>query len=141
MRLTGQRSRPAKAYRSGARVVHLSGLLLIRRHDNAAAIMTDDNPAYEGCGDQNTLHQVVNHSVEEYVRGDVHMNSVESARSLLKRSIVGSYHRLSEKHLPAYLNEFEFRFNNRKNPNLFRDTLLKLIEARVLQYKALTKSA
>jgi hypothetical protein len=54
--------------------------------------------------------------------------------SLLKRSIVGSYHHLSVRHLPAYLKETEFRFNNRDNRYLFRDTLMKLVQAETLSY-------
>ena len=73
--------------------------------------------------------------------GDVHTNSIENAWSLFKRSIVGSYHKVSAKHLDAYLDEFEWRFNNRKNPYLFRDTILKLIASPNLEYKQLTKEA
>ena len=58
--------------------------------------------------------------------------------SLFKRSVIGSYHQVSAKHLDAYLDEFEWRFNNRKNPYLFRDTLLKLIESDSLPYEQLT---
>jgi hypothetical protein len=57
--------------------------------------------------------------------------------SLLKRSLVGSYHQLSAKHLPAYLDEFTFRYNNRHNDYLFRDTLMKLVGAEKLEYKEL----
>lgn len=53
------------------------------------------------------------------------------------RPIVGSYHHLSARHLPAYLDEMAFRFNNRDNPYLFRDTLMKLIGAESLPYQAL----
>lgn len=77
------------------------------------------------------------HRQEEWVRGDVYTNTVESAWSLLKRSIVGSYHRLSAKHLEAYLAEFEFRFNNRENEHLFRDTLTRLLRAENLPYSKL----
>jgi hypothetical protein len=52
---------------------------------------------------------------------------VESAWSLLKRSVVEAYHHMSVKHLPAYLAEMEWRFNRRENPYLFRDTLLVLL--------------
>ena len=76
-------------------------------------------------------------STEEYVRGDVHTNSVEGAFSLFKRSIVGAYHQVSAKHLPAYLDEFEFRFDNRNNPYLFRDTLLRLITSDHVTYQRL----
>ena len=102
------------------------------------AIYTDDFPAYNGIGDENTIHETVNHSADEWVRGDVHTNSVENIWSLLKRSIVGSYHKVSKKHLDAYLDELEWRFNNRENPYLFRDTLLKLICAENLPYQELT---
>ena len=52
-------------------------------------------------------------------------------------SVVGSYHKLSEKHLDAYLNELEWRFNNRDNPHLFRDTLIKLSQSDTLTYEGL----
>ncbi len=98
------------------------------------AIYTDNFPAYNGIADENTRHETVNHSADEWVRGDVHTNSVEGVWSLLKRSIMGSYHKVSTKHLDAYLDELEWRFNNRKNEYLFRDTLLKLIKSDNLPY-------
>jgi len=101
------------------------------------AIYTDEWPAYQGIADEDTRHETVNHSAEEWVRGDVHTNSVEGIWSLLKRSIVGSYHKVSVKHLDAYLNELEWRFNNRSNEHLFRDTLLKLIASSNLEYREL----
>ena len=107
--------------------------------DNTECIMTDTAPAYDGIADANTRHETVDHHRGEYVRGDVHTNGVEGVWSLFKRSIVGSYHQISEKHLDRYLDEFEFRFNNRNNPYLFRDTLLRLIASPNLEYKELTK--
>ena len=85
-----------------------------------------------------SVRKTVNHSRGEYVRGDVHTNTVESVFGLFKRSVVGSFHQISEKHLDRYLDEFEFRFNNRKNPFLFRDTLTRLVSAKPLQYETLT---
>jgi hypothetical protein len=70
--------------------------------------------------------------------GNTHTNTVESAFSLLKRGVMGTWHKVSAKHLPAYLDEMCFRFNNRKNPYLFRDTILKLIQTANLEYKKLT---
>jgi transposase-like protein len=64
-------------------------------------------------------HEVVKHSRGEYVRGNIHTQSIESFWSLLKRGIVGTYHNVSKKYLPLYLNEFSYRFNNRKNPDIF----------------------
>ncbi len=101
------------------------------------AIYTDEWPAYNGIADADTRHETVNHSKEEWTRGDVHTNSVENIWSLLKRSVVGSYHKVSIKHLDAYLDELEWRFNNRENPYLFRDTLLKLIHSENLRYENL----
>jgi len=97
-------------------------------------LYTDEHSAYE---DFMESHEHVTHRDEEWVRGQVHVNSVEGVWSLLKRSVVGSYHQLSAKHLPAYVDEFAFRFNNRHNEYLFRDTLMKLVEAEVLEYKQL----
>jgi hypothetical protein len=83
--------------------------------------------------------------VREQVRalkdGDVHTNSVASVWSLFKRSVVGTYHKLSAKHLDAYLDELEHRFNNRDNQFLFRDTLLKLVNAEKLPYEKLVRAA
>lgn len=111
----------------------------IKRHTapETGRIMTDELAAYAGIADHDTAHETVNHSAEEWVRGDVHTNTVEGVFSLLKRAIIGSYHRLSTKHLPAYLDEMAFRFNNRKNPYLFRDTLRRLVAAEALSYQEL----
>lgn len=64
-------------------------------------------------------HETVNHIAHEYVRGDVTTNRIESAFSLFKRAIVGSFHKVSIKHLHRYLSEFEMRFNERENPEKF----------------------
>lgn len=108
---------------------------------DAKRLMTDGHPAYLGIANHDKTHESVDHKAKEYVRGDVHTNSIENAWSLFKRSIVGSYHKVSAKHLDAYLDEFEWRFNNRKNPYLFRDTILKLISSSSLEYKKLTARA
>jgi len=104
---------------------------------NPSRIMTDEWQAYRGIADHDTTHETVQHSAKEYVRGDVHTNSVEGAFGLFKRSIVGSFHQVSHKHLDRYLDEFEFRYNNRRNPYLFRDTLMKLVSAPKMEYKEL----
>jgi transposase-like protein len=102
-------------------------------------IMTDESAIYPYALDEmlKSKHRTINHT-REYAHGDVHTNTVESAFSLLKRGIVGTWHKVSAKHLPAYLDEMCFRFNNRKNDFLFRDTMLKLIDSPNLEYKHLT---
>lgn len=107
--------------------------------DETTAIMTDEHRSYQGIADANTRHETVDHYRQEWVRGDVHTNTLENVWSLFKRSIIGSYHQISVKHLDRYLDEFEFRFNNRDNPFLFRDTLLRLLATSNLEYKELTK--
>jgi len=101
------------------------------------AIYTDEWPAYKGVADKDTKHVAVKHRDKEYARGDIHVNSMENIWSLLKRSIIGSYHQVSAKHLDAYLDELEFRFNNRENPYMFRDAMLKLVVAESLPYEKL----
>ena len=105
--------------------------------DECEAIMTDDNKSYKGVADSNTRHETVDHMHKEYVRGDVHTNTMENVWSLFKRSIIGSYHQISVAHMDRYLDEFEFRFNNRGNPYLFRDTLLNLLTTSNIEYKQL----
>ena len=68
-------------------------------------------------------HETVNHSKGEHVRGNVHTANLDSFWSLLKRGIVGTFHKVSKEHLPLYLNEFSFRYNNRKNPDIFEAVL------------------
>ncbi len=107
-------------------------------HIDAEDIHTDDWAAYDGVGGEGTDHHVINHSADEYVVGDVHTNTIESVWSLFKRSIVGTFHKLSVKHLPAYLDETEWRFNNRDNPYIFRDTLIAVLQSETLGYEKLT---
>jgi transposase-like protein len=110
--------------------------------ESVDVIETDDYPAYPKAmiraGVHGTKHKTINHSKGVYVRGDVYTNTVENAFSLLKRGVIGSWHKISAKHLPAYLDEMTFRFNNRKNSYLFRDTMLKLIASPNVEYKKLT---
>ena len=107
--------------------------------DSAAErIITDEWYPYRGVGDHDTTHETVNHALKEWVRGDVHTNTVENVWSLLKRSIIGSFHHVSAKHLDAYLDELEWRFNNRDNPWLFRDTLAQLVGSEHVENKELT---
>ena len=60
------------------------------------------------------------HSRGEYVRGNVHTANLDSFWSLLKRGIVGTYHKVSRNHLPLYLNEFSWRHNHRNDDDSFR---------------------
>jgi transposase-like protein len=83
-------------------------------------------------------HKTIKHKAKVYVDGDIHTNTVESAFSLLKRGIIGTWHRISAKHLAAYLDEMTFRFNRRKSSTLFLDTLRHMVTAPVLTFEKLT---
>ena len=121
-----------------------SGTLAQYIRDNISedvdVIVTDDygsHPmALKKAGRKN--HKIINHSKKVYVVGDVHTNTVESAFSLLKRGIIGSWHKVSAKHLAAYLDEMTFRFNRRKNHDLFVDTLRHMVTADPLTFERLT---
>ena len=79
-----------------------------------ARVFTDEHGAYQGLPN----HQTVKHSVGEYVDGMAHTNGIESFWAGLKRGYHGTYHKMSAKHLPRYVNEFAGRHNVRS-----RDTL------------------
>ncbi len=59
------------------------------------------------------LHSSVDHAKGEYVVGAIHTNTIEGFWSLIKRGMVGSFHKVSKKYLPLYVAEFQFRYNNR----------------------------
>jgi len=112
----------------------------VQRDDTT--IFTDSLGAYEGVGRKvKGGHRRVNHSAGEWVTGKVHTNTVEGVFSLLKRSIIGSYHKVSKKHLPSYLEEVEFKYNNRENPYIFRETIKALVLSEPIPYSALIDKA
>ena len=107
--------------------------------DDAEVIYTDEWLAYKKIvAADNTRHETVNHSEDEWVRGDVTTNTIEGMWSLFKRGVTGSFHKVSRKHLERYLDEFEFRFNNRNNPFIFRDALRELVKRDRLTFEDLT---
>jgi transposase-like protein len=105
-------------------------------------IVTDEFTSYPWAMDDAKVakpkHKTIRHRDRVYVDGDIHTNTVESAFSLLKRGIMGTWHQISAKHLAAYLNEMTFRFNRRKSADLFFDTLRHMITAPVLTFEKLT---
>ncbi len=103
------------------------------------AIMTDDAGAYNFriTKFRNAKHSTIRHSRGEYVRGDVHTNTVENGFSLLKRAVIGTYHQLSIKHLQRYLNEFSYRFNRREDAELFENTVSRMAGVKPMPYTKL----
>jgi hypothetical protein len=78
----------------------------------ATRTVSDDGGARSRHGDPN--HHSVNHSINEYVRGDIHTNTIEGYFSIMKRGITGVYHHVSPQHLKRYLAEFDFMYNERE---------------------------
>ena len=88
--------------------------ILVAQISRKSTLMTDDAGQYRSVGREFTRHESVNHSIEEYVRGDAYTNTVENYFSILKRGIIGTYHHVSQQHLKRYLAEFDFRYNERE---------------------------
>ena len=84
---------------------------------NVSLLATDEHRGYIGLHEYN--HQSVMHSSKRYVVGAVHTNTIEGFWSIFKRSIVGSYHKVSQKYLPLYIAECQFKYNNRFNDDIF----------------------
>ena len=105
--------------------------------DEAEAIYTDELASYLGIADDDTRHATVNHSIEQWVLGGVHTNSIEGIWALFKRSLMGAFHHISPKHMNRYLEELEWRFNNRDNPYIFMDTLRRILRTEHLTYREL----
>jgi transposase-like protein len=92
--------------------------------DRVSLVSTDDFPGYRDL-DRWFKHGVVRHKDGEYVVGSVHTNTIEGFWSLIKRGIVGTFHKVSRKYLQLYVAEFEFRYNNRKNPDIFEAAIAR----------------
>jgi IS1 family transposase len=86
--------------------------------EKVSLIATDEHSSYRNLS-KKFPHGVVRHSEKQYVDGVVHTQTIDSFWSLLKRGIMGSFHKVSRKYLPLYVAEFEFRYNNRNNPDIF----------------------
>ena len=83
--------------------------ILMAQVDRKSTLMTDDAGQYRIIGPAFADYEVVNHGIQEYVRGDAYTNTIEGYFSILKRGINGTYHHVSQQHLKRYLGEFDFQ--------------------------------
>ena len=101
--------------------------------------MTDEAGQYAHLNKDFASHEFVVHGAEEYVRGDVHTNTLEGFYSIFKRGFKGIYQHCAEKHLHRYLAEFDFRYNNRialgVNDTARTETALRGIIGKRLTYR------
>lgn len=131
------------------RMVHIENndVIALRREikehvdPKAERVITDEFRAYPAALSEAGItspHETIRHKDKIYVQGEIHTNTVESAFSLFKRGLTGAFHKVSLKHLQRYLDEFSFRFNNRKDANLFGMTVRRMALAGNITYAQLT---
>jgi transposase-like protein len=109
---------------SAARVIENTRSETLRKFVDGACsnpvslIRTDTLSGYDGLK-RGYFHRSVDHSKGQCVVCAVHTQTIEGFWSILKRGVVGTYHKVSAKYLPLYIAEFEFRYNNRGNADIF----------------------
>jgi transposase-like protein len=93
-----------------------------------ATVMTDEFSGY--CRLKFFVnHETINHQAA-YVCGNIHTNNIESFWAILKRGIIGQYHKVSARYLGKYVDEFSYRFNHRRNPDVFGLTISRAVGVR-----------
>jgi transposase-like protein len=122
------------------RVANISGEelrpLIVTHVSRKSVLMTDEGGQYFHAGKEFARHEKINHSADEYVRGDVYTNTAECRFSLMKRAVYGAHHSISEAHLDRYMVEWDFKWNTRKMKDGERAALIaKGIEGKRLTYR------
>jgi hypothetical protein len=103
----------------------------------AELLITDESRLYSHISDHGYKHATIQHTIGKYVEGNIYTNGIENFWSLFKRGVIGSFHKVSVKHLDRYLAEFCFRFSNRHNEEMFAMTILSLVIAAKMPYAKL----
>jgi transposase-like protein len=121
------------------------GKIVAKNVKRETTLMTDEGRHYETVGKQFADHQAVEHTRDEYVRGDAHTNTVEGFYSIFKRGMKGIYQHCDERHLHRYLAEFDFRYSNRASVGCTdaerAAKALKGIEGKRLTYRRINERA
>jgi hypothetical protein len=86
--------------------------------NKVSLLATDESRVYDSLTEYEN-HKTVDHHKKQYVIGAVHTNTIEGFWSIFKRGVVGTFHKMSAKYMPLYVAEFQFRYNNRNNPDIF----------------------
>ena len=112
---------------------------VVKHTEPEATLYTDGEPAHAG----RSNHDSVKHSAGEYVRGEVHTNSIESFWSMLKRAHMGTFHKLSPKHLNRYVQEFAAKNDLRDSDTLVQmcETVWRLVGRNLLYRSSLRTTA
>jgi transposase-like protein len=101
----------------------LTGFVREAVSNKVSLLATDDLRAYDTLKREYPQHAFVRHSEHEYVVGAVHTNTIEGFWSIFKRGVIGTFHKVSAKYMPLYVAEFQFRYNNRNNPDIFDEAI------------------
>lgn len=119
--------------------------LLFTNVRRESALMTDTAGGYMRLGKEFARHEMVDHGRDEYVRGDMHSNTVEGYFSILKRGVYGTFRHVSEAHLHRYLAEFDFRYSFRSalgvTDAMRADEMLKATTGKRLTYRRTNEAA
>ena len=114
----------AEVFRKGSlKAKNLSSLVRLSVDTGKTVLIADEYKGYLGIK-YFMPHKTINHQ-KWYVDGDIHTNNIESFWALLKRGMIGQFHKVSLRYLPRYIDEFCYRFNNRNNKDIFNQTILK----------------
>lgn len=134
--ITNRETGHAKSIKVESTKYHALAKEVIDNVEMGSNLMTDEHKSYVMLKHYYN-HESVNHSVDEYVRGDVYTNTTEGYFSMVKRTINGTWHYVSPRHLNKYLSEINFRYNNRiLNSNGKFDALVSNLKGR-LKYREL----
>lgn len=135
-----RRGGKVRAFQIPNRETHIIINKVTQNIDKRAYLMTDDAGVYKKLVRVGYKHDSVKHSRRQYVRGNVHTNSIESFWALFKRNYHGTYHSMSKKHLQRYIDEVTFRFNNREMnmQELFDKVTRKISKRGKMSFKKLT---
>jgi transposase-like protein len=91
--------------------------------EKVSLLVTDHWVGYKHLADDFPQHAVINHAAGQYVIGAIHTNTIEGFWSIFKRGVVGTFHKVSRKYMPLYVAEFQFRYNNRENADIFGEAI------------------
>jgi hypothetical protein len=86
--------------------------------DKVSLLCTDAWDGYDKLS-QTYPHGMVDHQAKQYVVGAIHTNTIEGFWSIFKRGVIGTFHKVSAKYMALYVAEFQFRYNNRENADIF----------------------
>jgi transposase-like protein len=122
--------------------LEITAPMLEKHVSQDATLQTDEHPTFAIIGERGYFadHRMINHQ-RSYASGPNHTQHIESAFSLLKRGVYGTFHKVSIKHLGRYCNEFSYRFNRRgEQLAMFSETLKHMTRGEALPYKKLTEN-